>query len=279
MPPKAAFYAIARGKETGVFNTWAETKARIDGYPGARYKKFDSKSQAEAFVKGNGSVILGQLGVQMETLSLMEPIIPTSFHSPPVSNGQSSTPVTVSTSASASSSLQSMSLSPSNASSPHASDTIVAFTDGSSLNNGKKNARAGYAIVFPNHPHFNTSSPLRGPNPTNNRAEYMAMLECLDIVEKKIDKTGARKVVLYTDSKILLQSITKWMRGWKKNGWKKADGKPVLNKDLLEAIDEKMLRRRVEMHHVLAHTGRDDWKSQWNDLVDKMARAAALKDA
>lgn len=267
MPPKPAFYAVAIGKETGVFNTWAEAKARIDGYPGARYKKFDSKSQAEAFVKGNGSVILGQLGIQME------PIIPSSFHSPLILNGQATSSASASASA-----LSQQSSSPSNATSPHASDTIVAFTDGSSLNNGKKNARAGYAIVFPNHLQFNTSTPLKGPNPTNNRAEYMAMLECLDIVEKKIDKTGARKVVIYTDSKILLQSVTKWMKGWKKNGWKKQDGKPVLNRDLLEAIDEKLQRRRVEMHHVLAHTGRDDWKSQWNDMVDKMARAAALKD-
>lgn len=245
---KKYVYAVAVGQAPGVYKTWEEAKKQITGYPGAKYKKFESSSQAEAFVKGNGSVILGQLGIKMETISFdatsIEPMVPCSFNS-------------------------------SKQSSPHSPDTIVAFTDGSSLNNGRKNARAGYAVVFPNHPDLNMSAALAGPNPTNNRAEYTALLQCLEIVENNIDKTGARKVVVYTDSKILLDSVTKWIKGWRKNGWKKSDGKPVLNRDLLEKIDEKMQRRRVEMHHVLAHTGRDDWKSKWNDMVDRMARSAA----
>jgi ribonuclease HI len=235
--PKKFVYAVAAGRKTGVFETWGEAKALVEGFEGARFKKFESRTDAEAFVRGNGSVVLGQLGVRMEVAPLT-----------------------------ASSSLQT---------SPHAADTIVAFTDGSAIRNGHKDAKAGWAVVFPNHPQLNTSAPLTGDQPkTNNRAEYTALLECLNIVDA-IDPTGASRVVVYTDSKLLLQSVTRWMSGWKRNHWRKADGTPVLNQDLLQALDGKLQRRRIEMHHVLAHTGRNDWRSQWNDAVDRMARAAA----
>lgn len=239
MAPKQSYvYAVAAGRVPGVYHTWAEAKAQVDGYLGARYKKFASHQEAQAFVKGRGSVLLGQLGAIVE-----EPIASSSSGA---------------------------------ASSPHSNDSIVAFTDGSAINNGRKNAKGGYSVVFPNHERCNLSAPLPSfPTPTNNRAEYMALLECLEVVDREIDQGGSRTVIVYTDSKLLLQSVTQWMKGWKKNGWKKADGAAVLNRDLLEAIDAKLQRRRVEMHHVLAHTGREDWKSKWNDMVDRMARAAA----
>lgn len=230
-------YAVAVGRAPGVYGTWAEAKHQVDGFFGARYKKFASLAEAEAFVKGKGSVILGQFGINMEETG----------------------PIAI----------------PLRAECPHASDTIVAFTDGSALNNGRKNAKAGYAVVFPNHMDHNVSATLNDANPTNNRAEYRALLTCLEVVESKIDPSCARKLVVYTDSKLLLDSITKWMKGWKNRNWIKSDGKPVLNTDLLQAIDAKLVRRNVQLHHVLAHTGRDDWKSRWNDMADKMARDAA----
>ena len=254
----AFYYAVAVGRQPGVYETWGKAKAQVEGYPGARYKKFDSRSEANAFVKGNGSVILGQLGIRMEVQSPQQQTLDVELVVPgPYATNNDSNAL------------------PSNDKSPHSPETIVAFTDGSAINNGRKNARAGYAVVFPNHPDFNMSAPLVGSNPTNNRAEYQALLQCLTIVESSIDRSGTRKLVVYTDSKLLLQSITLWMKGWKRKGWKKADGKPVLNQDLLQAIDEKLQSRRLEMHHVLAHTGRSDWKSKWNDVVDGLARAAA----
>ena len=57
------FYAVARGHKTGVFSTWNEAKKYIDGYNGAKFKKFASHVEAETYVKGNGSLILGQFGI------------------------------------------------------------------------------------------------------------------------------------------------------------------------------------------------------------------------
>ena len=57
------FYAIARGRKTGIFTTCNECKQHIDNFNGASYKKFTSESDANIFIKGNGSLILGQLGI------------------------------------------------------------------------------------------------------------------------------------------------------------------------------------------------------------------------
>jgi ribonuclease HI len=68
--------------------------------------------------------------------------------------------------------------------------------------------------------------------------------------------------------------MTKWLVSWKRNGWKKSTGDPVLNRDLLEKIDAMQQLRRMEIHHVRAHTGRQDWMSTWNDKADRLARDA-----
>lgn len=151
---------------------------------------------------------------------------------------------------------------------------INVFTDGSSINNGKKYARGGYAAVFPDYPEYTKSETLREGVVTNNRAEYSALILAFEQCEL-IDPGRKRRIVVYTDSELLINSITKWLQGWKKRQWKKADGKPVLNRDLLEIIDSWMMKRNIVMHHVRAHTGRTDWASTWNNIADEMARKAA----
>lgn len=227
-----AYYAVACGRKTGVFRTWAETKAQVDGFAGARFKKFDSQSDAENFVKGGGSIILGQFGISLENVATNATLKSTS--------------------------------------SPHLPDALVAFTDGACSKNGSKHAKAGWAVVFPNHENMSISGVVTD-HPTNNRAEYMALCKAFDVADQ-IDPKRLQKLIVYTDSKLLKDSLTKWLPGWKRNHWKKSDGGEVLNRDLLEKLDGCMQRRAIEMHHVLAHTGRNDWMSVWNDKVDRMAR-------
>jgi ribonuclease HI len=229
------YYAVAAGRKTGVFSTWEEAKAQVNGFEGARFKKFPSHADAETFVKGGGSLILGQFGIVPES------IIP--VHEKPKE-------------------------------SPHTADALVCFTDGACTGNGRAHAKAGYAAVFPNHPELTFAGALEGDHKTNNRAEYSALLVGLQQA-LKVDPLCTRTLIVYTDSKLLLQSVTQWMKNWKRNGWRKADGSPVLNQDLLEALDALLVRRKVEMHHVRAHTGGTDWMSRWNDQADRMASQAA----
>lgn len=149
---------------------------------------------------------------------------------------------------------------------------INVFTDGSTIHNGKPYARGGYAAVFPEYPEYTTSKPL-GHGATNNRAEYLACLLAFGICDV-IDPTRHRTLVVYTDSNLLIQSLTKWLPSWKRNNWKKHDGGNVANQDLLVQLDTCMGQRNIVMRHVRAHTGKTDWVHHWNDIADKMAREA-----
>ena len=159
--------------------------------------------------------------------------------------------------------------------------TIVAFTDGSFTKRTRERPfpLAGYAVVFPDYPKYNvgeklTASTSGGVAPTNNRAEFMALVRCIERSDD-IDPTRKRTLTVHIDSTYVIDCIDKWISGWKKNGWKAKDGSPVKNVDLIKRIDEMRRHRRVVLRHVRAHTGKDDYHSKWNDVADKAAKAAA----
>lgn len=157
------------------------------------------------------------------------------------------------------------------------SNIINVFTDGSCIQSGikKKERPAGFACVFPEYPTHNFAAKLEGDEKTNNRAEYTACIYALKICEK-IDPTFTKIVYVYTDSELMINSLTKWLPGWKIKNWKKADGAPVKNVDLLKILDVLIKKRIVVFKHVKAHTGKKDWMSINNDLADILAKKAAL---
>ena len=98
---------------------------------------------------------------------------------------------------------------------------------------------------------------------TNNRMEMMAAISALDALKRK------SFVDLWTDSAYLRGGITQWIHGWKKNGWKTADRKPVKNAELWQRLDEARHRHEVDWHWVKGHAG-----SAENERADELARLA-----
>jgi ribonuclease HI len=98
---------------------------------------------------------------------------------------------------------------------------------------------------------------------TNNRMELMAAIEALNALKRP------SKVRLHTDSKYVMDGLTKWIHGWKKNGWKTADKKPVKNEDLWKRLDEANARHEVTWKWVKGHS--DD---VMNNRADELARNA-----
>jgi ribonuclease HI len=154
---------------------------------------------------------------------------------------------------------------------------INVFTDGSCINNGKnkKNKLAGYGCVFPEYPQFNYHAKLEGAEKTNNRAEYSACIAAYNIADK-IDPKREKILIVHTDSELMINSLTKWLPGWKAKNWKKADGSPVKNVDLLMILESCMKKRVATFKHVRAHTGKKDWASIHNDLADQLAKKGAF---
>jgi len=98
---------------------------------------------------------------------------------------------------------------------------------------------------------------------TNNRMELMAAIMALETLKRPCD------VDLHTDSQYLRQGITGWIHGWKRNGWKTADRKPVKNADLWQRLDAAVDRHTVHWHWVRGHSGHD-----LNERADELAREA-----
>ncbi|RMB62248.1 ribonuclease H family protein [Tessaracoccus antarcticus] len=135
---------------------------------------------------------------------------------------------------------------------------IIAAADGSSLSNP---GPAGWAWYVSD----DIWAAGGWPHGTNNMGELMAVLDLLQStahVEEPIR--------ILCDSQYVINSLTKWMPGWKRRGWKKGDGKPVLNVDLMKELDVALQDREVEFEWVKGHAGH-----AMNEAADVRARAAA----
>ncbi len=113
------------------------------------------------------------------------------------------------------------------------------------------------------------------PQTTNNRMELTAALQGLRALP-----AGSRAAIV-TDSQLMVNSMTKWLDGWRRKGWKTAAGKPVKNQDLIEALDAEVKRHEaVRWHWVRGHeTGAAHAHKALNDRADRLAVAAAAEAA
>ena len=101
---------------------------------------------------------------------------------------------------------------------------------------------------------------------TNNRMELVAAIKGLEALKRPC------RVQLHTDSQYVRDGITKWIHGWRRNGWKTADKKPVKNAELWQELLDAAAPHRVEWHWVKGHSGHPE-----NDRVDALACAEADK--
>lgn len=101
------------------------------------------------------------------------------------------------------------------------------------------------------------------PHTTNNRMELLGVITALEALKYPCE------VRLTTDSKYVVDGITKgWAAGWKKRGWKKADGKPALNTDLWDRLLSLLSRHKVEFCWIKGHAGHEE-----NERCDRLAVA------
>ena len=98
------------------------------------------------------------------------------------------------------------------------------------------------------------------PATTNNRMELTAAIEALTAL------TRACAVELHTDSSYVKDGLTKWIHGWKKNGWRTKDRKPVKNMELWQALDAATQRHTINWHWVKGHNG-----DEMNERADQLA--------
>lgn len=137
--------------------------------------------------------------------------------------------------------------------------TLIAAADGSALGNP---GPAGWAWYI--DPDRWASGGW--PKGTNNQGELTAVLDLLRSTAGIEDD-----LLIYCDSMYVINSLTKWLPGWKRKGWRKGDGKPVLNVEIMKALDKALCGRRVRFEWVKGHSGHP-----LNEEADRLAHAAAI---
>lgn len=140
--------------------------------------------------------------------------------------------------------------------------TITAAADGSALGNP---GPAGWAWYIDD----NTWRAGGWAHGTNNMGELKAVLDLLETTGAD-PHTADEHLLILCDSQYVINSVTKWMPGWKRKGWKKKDGKPVQNVELMQDIDGALQGRNVDFEWVKGHAGHP-----MNEAADARANAAA----
>ena len=145
-----------------------------------------------------------------------------------------------------------------------ASQNVKIITDGSCLGNP---GRGGWAAILRCGDHKKELYGCAG-HTTNNRMELTAAIEGLRALRKRCD------VELVTDSEYLKNGITKWIQNWRRRGWKTADGKPVVNRDLWEQLEELVDNHTIKCSWTKGHASHSD-----NNRADELATEAARNQA
>jgi ribonuclease HI len=136
-------------------------------------------------------------------------------------------------------------------------DKVVIHTDGACSGNP---GPGGWGAILA---YGDTVRELQGGEAltTNNRMELMAAIAALETLKRPCT------VELHTDSQYLRQGITVWLQGWKRNGWRTADRKPVKNQDLWERLEAALHQHTIDWRWVKGHAGHG-----LNERADELAR-------
>lgn len=300
------FYAVAKGRQTGVFHNWAQCREQVHKFTGAVFKSFPTLHEAQLFAGTSdlsslhyrpqsavGIVKKRKLDNHSQVLDFTDDLAKADQSAPNKTIGPSKNVVE------ALSPLPFSVLRPFNEANPLNSDNnqftaepssisvsaidqtgdnlTIVYTDGSCLGNGKRRAKGGIGVYFgKNDPRFYTINPRNISEPlpkvdgylaTNNRAELTAVIRAL-LATPMHDRT-----LVYTDSQYTISGLTNWMPGWKRKGWKKSNGDSVLNEDLWKTLDLLYsARTRTEIKYCKAHVG-----IEGNEMADLLANQGADK--
>lgn len=292
----AKYYAVARGRSSGVYTSWNACKEQVNGYSGAKYKSFSTPQEARAWVASGGSASTdravsggqGRLGgPRSSRYSGSSGINGSMSHArfapyqTSAPNHASKGPTTSCTGSSdASSCVRNI---PSTCSGLGPADVARIFTDGASRNNQSKvHRRAGLGVFFGVNDPRNVSKRVYGEQ-TNQRAELQAVESALETIYRELAQGKSTRYAIVSDSKYSINAVANWGAGWRAKGWKTASGGDVANRDVVERCLDLLCKVNNKYNelglgplifeHVKGHSG-----VEGNEMADRLAVAGAAKD-
>lgn len=228
------YYVIWKGTKTGVFDNWPEVQQLTAGQADAQYMGFPSKIDAENAFKESYTKALTK-----RSLTQKKP-----------STKQKHT---------------------SNTSAHGTNADIQIYSDGACSPNP---GQAGTGIaVYQKNELTQLWYGLYDANGTNNSAELLGLLESFKLAQEYLQTNSTIHVEVLSDSRYSIDCITKWALGWQRKGWKKADGQPIKNPEIIKACFERyqQVKKQVTVTHVKGHAN-----IEGNELADRMAVYARM---
>lgn len=213
---KKKFYVVWSGRETGVFSDWPTTHAMVDRFPGARYKAYDSESEARQAFRAGKDTSAPKRAPRSEKLKAGELDLER-----PTSNSGSHFDVRIYCDGAA------------DPNPGHAGSGIVVYRDDTL-------AELWYGLYH--------------PNGTNNTAELNALHHSLVFAERDI--SAGKSVQILSDSKYALSAISQWAAGWERRGWRRQGGEIKNLEIIQGAYTlYGRIRSQVKLTHIAGHAG------------------------
>ena len=217
------YYAVLNGRTKGIFESWIECENSIKCFKNASYKRFNTESEAENFIKKSDN--------------LFSYLISNSSDNPININNNNN-------------------------------NNYYVYTDGSCINNGKSNAKAGIGIYFGDNDHRNVSEKIIGKQ-TNNIAEITAIIKVFSIIKNDIDND--KNITIVSDSEYSIRCATTYGEKCAKDNW----SKKIPNFHLVKKVYELYKNvNNVKFKHIKAHTNKSDIHSIGNEHADRLANEA-----
>lgn len=273
------FYAVAVGKKVGIFRSWNETRDYVLGVPSSKFKKFDNKREAIAYIRENRVSPFQNAFLKPAERQPENAEIPSnSMKVEPIEYVKSEWDGAVKQESDSSAS-----------STPKESvfrKVSQMYVDGAARRNGMGGTvKAGFGIyIGPGDPR-NIAVPLSLVDdvninqPTNLRAELFALMHGLRIAYEAAQYKH-EKFDIYTDSMYAKNCVELWSKTWVRNGWRSAQGQPVANQDIIKrALDlynkineiyERNNLFHIQIIHVRGHQG-----NEGNEKADGLANEGA----
>ena len=227
------FYAVKSGRTPGIYVTWKDCEKQVKGFKGAVFKKFDNKELANNFINDDvNNNVNNDVNDNVFTPEINNEIeLPSNFANNKIN---------------------------------------YVYTDGSCVNNGKENAKAGMGIFFSEDKHAPISQKLDENiyKQTNNTAELLAIITTLEIINSEFP---GEYFVIFTDSKYSMLCAGSYGKRMHSKNW----CEDIKNKELVEKLYKlyniNKNSQYTFLQHIYSHTGNQDEHSLGNEQADRLA--------
>eukprot|EP01112_Ceratiomyxa_fruticulosa_P011741 TRINITY_DN3212_c0_g1_i1.p1 TRINITY_DN3212_c0_g1~~TRINITY_DN3212_c0_g1_i1.p1 ORF type:complete len:306 (+),score=47.12 TRINITY_DN3212_c0_g1_i1:233-1150(+) len=262
------FYAVRKGRVPGIYETWDECERQVTGFPRPAFKKFNTLEEALGYM--NSPQPYEEQTATFTTPFQFKPLKPTIVEKDPAPAPPPQ--IKIPKPIKLEEEHKKPKVEPETI--PKNTDYVVIYCDGSCLGNGTDVCYAGAGVYFSDKEplkSLNLSGAVSGLQ-TNQRAELTAAFLAIKQVDEYFGKE--KNLEIRTDSIYTIKCITEWMDNWKRNGWRNAKRQPVMNKDLIMLLDDKVRSRsgKIKWTHVRGHVGEFG-----NEKADQLAKEGSLK--